>query len=644
MVSINSLKKGIGTPTGTISVWPRTIIDNDPALADNIEFLPAGYLRCDGSILSDVDFPMLASILGTGNASRYRKDGVELAPDQFQLPDLGSKKVVANSIVSDVYLNLYDENGVARPGIKQRVSRVYEGELELKMTGSFNVPDQSWEFFGAPRVLRESGSFVSTEEVYENQIAPHGHYHSGKRTRVLGRGGSFTDSRANNYIRMLSNVDTEKWQLNTYQLGCEYKFSNKTFMGLEGFHPGGRTCCDGSFFCSGQRILSCFGNGDATYDSLPTIPPSSSHCLVTLDTVVARGAYPYTPTFNYEFITGGGYGNGDLSVCYTRDHFNVSGQAPVNLFYETSPVRYIRHYFTFQNCHGVWCWYTNNHLYSRVITNFNSINASINSSIVANYFDHSLGRNGPCDSVLSPTPAVPFSGTYRIVGSDGITREYQQRVGIRFSDPPNNICGVNRYLADFDSTITVRIDPSGTRSYGDRIVIENFGNCPSIKFVTSIVSQSNPGPPRNIQLSQLCVSKRFFPNCTGLPSSGYMYYSDVDTEGNVPSGRPSSRAAPVNLNLYEESRVPFDTSAPDRDTYFTGINNVTIPSSFAVGNTAHRHILNFDNSIEPEFALESAGGFISVSGLRASCNVQISNTNFDQFVQPFIVQEYIIKT
>ena len=87
-------KAKYGGITGLIMPFMVKLPDvNIPDQSTWRTLLPAGYLRCDGSILSDEVYPGLAAILGTGRNSKFAKDPEILTDTQFQLPDLGSKYV-----------------------------------------------------------------------------------------------------------------------------------------------------------------------------------------------------------------------------------------------------------------------------------------------------------------------------------------------------------------------------------------------------------------------------------------------------------------------------------------------------------------------------------------------------------------------
>ena len=92
MAVLYSKEKGkIGTLTGSIINWSNQLTSSDPEDPTIYETLPAGYLRCDGSVYAAEAFPELASILGVGTNCRYKKPDTNLLDNQFQVPDLGAK-------------------------------------------------------------------------------------------------------------------------------------------------------------------------------------------------------------------------------------------------------------------------------------------------------------------------------------------------------------------------------------------------------------------------------------------------------------------------------------------------------------------------------------------------------------------------
>jgi hypothetical protein len=76
---------------------------NDPLSSTFRNKIPAGYLKCDGSVQNAREFYALSQILGVGDDCRFKKENVSLRNadvtqndlGQFQLPDLGSKVILA---------------------------------------------------------------------------------------------------------------------------------------------------------------------------------------------------------------------------------------------------------------------------------------------------------------------------------------------------------------------------------------------------------------------------------------------------------------------------------------------------------------------------------------------------------------------
>ena len=63
-------KSKYGNLTGQIIIWPVEY-EGPPEETTNVRNLPAGYLRCDGTIYYAEDYPQLAAILGTGEQTKF---------------------------------------------------------------------------------------------------------------------------------------------------------------------------------------------------------------------------------------------------------------------------------------------------------------------------------------------------------------------------------------------------------------------------------------------------------------------------------------------------------------------------------------------------------------------------------------------
>lgn len=146
-----SYEKGkYGGPCGTIFPYFREISGNLPSDTSYTDFVPAGYLRCRGQILSADLFPELAELLGVGANCIYKKQNTILQErnDQgtggtFQLPDLGSK-YITTSANPGLYSNdtATDENTqttVSRAGIATTLRSNGES-VEFNYTGDFRSP------------------------------------------------------------------------------------------------------------------------------------------------------------------------------------------------------------------------------------------------------------------------------------------------------------------------------------------------------------------------------------------------------------------------------------------------------------------------------------------------------------------------
>lgn len=149
-----SFEKGkYGGACGSIYPFFRSLSGLSSLGQDYVDYVPAGYLKCRGQILSANDYPNLARILGVGNACIYKKTGSLLQdPDAdgtggtFQLPDLGSKYITASN-TAGLYLNNTTVNprtntSVDRAGVEVEISS--QGtSVDFSYTGDFRVPGRT---------------------------------------------------------------------------------------------------------------------------------------------------------------------------------------------------------------------------------------------------------------------------------------------------------------------------------------------------------------------------------------------------------------------------------------------------------------------------------------------------------------------
>lgn len=137
---------------------------NDPNDAPFQENIPAGYLKCDGSVLNARDFQALSRVLGVGDNCRFRKEGQNLRNEdlttgdlgQFQLPDLGSK-VIAGGRSSGTYNNYFVDTGTPtfnenRVGPQVEVISNFGDQIEASYIGNMSIAGQpEIDMLGAPR-------------------------------------------------------------------------------------------------------------------------------------------------------------------------------------------------------------------------------------------------------------------------------------------------------------------------------------------------------------------------------------------------------------------------------------------------------------------------------------------------------------
>ena len=185
MATNYSFERGkYGVFPGTVIAFPRTLEGNSPNGTDFKTRIPAGFLRCDGSILNGVNYPNLKNILGVGANSKFRKEGVTLQEStaasggQFQLPDLGSKYIQANSS-SGIYTGdtiEVDDDFVPKVGVGTDISLNRGTEIEMPYSGDISVPTQTIPFLSNQNFGTNMGVVFDEINVNDSSYLMHGHY------------------------------------------------------------------------------------------------------------------------------------------------------------------------------------------------------------------------------------------------------------------------------------------------------------------------------------------------------------------------------------------------------------------------------------------------------------------------------------
>lgn len=230
-VFLNQERTKIGTTTGTLIAFPRELDVNDPIAGLSLELLPAGYLRCDGSVYNEATYPALAEILGTGSTCAFRQEGVTLLDTQFQVPDLRSKFIKASSASDQGVINdntVTNANGqtIEKSGVGVNVSSNVGSQAVIDLTGQFRVPARTVALTGNVGFTRPRAP--DEEIVSANAFLPHAHYTTTYRCRTIRRGGS--DVFELNYYTNASTIGVVNWyDATTEQPACKYYAQSETW-------------------------------------------------------------------------------------------------------------------------------------------------------------------------------------------------------------------------------------------------------------------------------------------------------------------------------------------------------------------------------------------------------------------------------
>ncbi len=224
-----------GSGVGTIICWPVELTTKDPNNEDNVRKLPAGYLKCDGTIYKAEEYPQLAEILGVGSASKFaRRDVLDqfidsVDDDEFIVPDLGSKFLKPTTGGSaGLYINIVknDQSGQERRrsgmGIESSsVAGTTTGNttvIPVSYTGAFTVPSQEINLQGKPAWSKGSlgTGFTDLESVDSAAIHAHMHFSQTNRLRLKTTNeGSGVQAQGQGSYYVASTIPIQQWQDNT---------------------------------------------------------------------------------------------------------------------------------------------------------------------------------------------------------------------------------------------------------------------------------------------------------------------------------------------------------------------------------------------------------------------------------------------
>ena len=232
-VFYNREKAKLGTLTGSIINWSDQLSSADPEDPTTLSKLPAGYIRCDGSVYQAEIFPQLAEVLGVGIACRYKKPDTTLLDNQFQVPDLGAKSTRASNSANlgdyvDTYLNNDAGQEITKSGVGLEVNTNIGTTFEVQYQGNFFIPTQTLEITGQPGFTRSTGNYTEEAEVLHTAFQPHAHFHDGKRSRTAASNNNEFALFGRNSYTNKSSLCIMPWANNTAQPLCQATASRET--------------------------------------------------------------------------------------------------------------------------------------------------------------------------------------------------------------------------------------------------------------------------------------------------------------------------------------------------------------------------------------------------------------------------------
>jgi len=174
-------KAKFGGTTGTIIPFMRQLPStNFPDQGNWKNYVPAGFLRCDGTIYKADLFPILASVIGIGTSCRFAKvttGANAISSDSIQLPDLGSKFIRCSN-ASGQYLNLTtaQDTTLSKVGVETEVSSLVGSSATITYAGTFNLTGATdINFSGNPFFVSDNAGYSPLDFLTEDNFQAHGH-------------------------------------------------------------------------------------------------------------------------------------------------------------------------------------------------------------------------------------------------------------------------------------------------------------------------------------------------------------------------------------------------------------------------------------------------------------------------------------
>ena len=137
-------------------------------------------------------------------------------------------------------------------------------------------------------------------------------------------------------------------------------------------------------------------------------------------------------------------------------------------------------------------------------------------------------------------------------------------------------------------------------------------------------------------------------SCGNVPYTGTIYSRCIPSGslgGIVCAGMPQgNKAGDVSIpSNYTDPNLSFDVNKDTEQPGFSAISNVTNEVAAFGNDGTHKHFVNFE--AQPHtYKVNTLPTFIPAGNLRSTININVNEQNkADQFIQPYIVQEFLIK-